>query len=175
VNLYVPSRLNWKQNGTRCALTQTTQYPYKPETTIALQMEKPETFTVYLRVPAWAGPATHLAVNGKSASVALKPGTFVPLHQTWKNGDRIEFSMDRQLRLSPVDAQHPNQVAVLQGPLALFAVDTVPTHVTRANLLAAEQRGADEWQVPTSAQSLKMRPYAAITGETYRLYLPVTP
>ena len=28
VNLYVPSRLTWKQNGTRFALVQTTQYPY---------------------------------------------------------------------------------------------------------------------------------------------------
>jgi uncharacterized protein len=173
VNLYVPSSLRWKQNGTPCALVQNTQYPYQAETTIAVQMEKPESFTIYLRVPAWAGPATHLAVNGKSASVTLKPGTFVPVRQTWKNGDRIEFSIDRPLRLSPVDPQHPNQVAVLQGPLALFAVGNIPSDLTRANLLAAAQQG-DAWQVPASGQSLKMLSYPAITGETYRLYLPVT-
>ena len=173
VNLYVPSRLTWTQNGTRCALVQTTQYPYDPETTMALQMEKPETFALYLRVPAWAGPATRLSVNGKSASVSLKPGTFVPVRQTWKNGDRIEFTIDRPLRLSPVDPQHPNQVAVLQGPLALFAVGNIPSDLTRTNLLAAAQHG-DGWQVPASGQSLKMLAYPAITGETYRLYLPVT-
>jgi uncharacterized protein len=173
VNLYVPSSLHWKQNGTRCTLVQNTQYPYQAETAIALQMEKPESFTIYLRVPVWAGPATHLAVNGKSTSVTLKPGTFVPVRQTWKNGDRIEFTIDRPLRLSPVDPQHPNQVAVLQGPLALFAVGNIPSDLTRTNLLAAAQRG-DEWQVPASAQGLKMLPYPAITGETYRLYLPVT-
>jgi DUF1680 family protein len=173
VNLYVPSRLNWKQNGTRCTLVQNTQYPYQPETTLTLQMEKPESFAIYLRVPAWAGPATRLAVNGKSTSVVLKPGTFVPVRQTWKNGDRIEFTIDRPLRLSPIDPQHANLVAVLQGPLALSAVGNVPPDLTRAHLLATRQRGANDWQVPTSAESLKMLPYPAISNETYRLYLPV--
>jgi hypothetical protein len=173
VNLYVPSQLRWKQNGTRCTLVQNTQYPYRPETTLTLQMEKPERFVIYLRVPAWAGPATHLAVNGKTAPVALKPGTFVPVQQNWKNGDRIEFTIDRPLRLSSVDAQHPNLVAVLHGPLALFAIGDVPSAVTRAQLLATTQRGAGEWQVP-AAQGLKMLAYPAITNQTYRLYLPVT-
>ncbi len=159
VNLYVPSRLSWSQNGTRCTLTQNTQYPYQAETTMSLQLEKPEAFAIYLRVPAWAGPATRLAVNGKSVAVELKPGTFVPVRQTWKNGDRIEFSIDRPLRLSPIDRQHPNLVAVMQGPLALFAVGDVPATQTRAELLA---------------NAHKMLPYPAIKNETYRLYVPVT-
>jgi uncharacterized protein len=174
VNLYVPSQLTWKQNGTRCSLVQNTQYPYQPETTLSLQMEKPESFAIYLRIPAWAGPGTHLAVNGKSTSVALKPGTFVPVRQNWRNGDRIELTIDRPVRLSSVDPQHPNLVAVLQGPLALFAVGDVPSDLTRTQLLATAQHGVDDWQVPASAQGLKMLPYPAITNQTYRLYLPVT-
>ena len=122
VNLYVPSRLRWTQHGTPCTLVQQTQYPYEAETTISLQMEKPVEFVVYLRVPAWAGPGTRLAVNGKASSVALRPGSFVAVRQTWKNGDRLEFSVDRPFRLAPVDPQHANDVALLQGPLALFAV-----------------------------------------------------
>jgi DUF1680 family protein len=174
VNLFVPSQLKWAQHGTRCTLLQRTEYPYRPETTIELQMEKPVDFTVYLRVPAWAGPATHVAVNGKASSESLKPGSFVPIRQTWKNGDRIEFTIDRPLRLSPVDPQHPNLVALLQGPLTLFAVGNVPTDLTRKNLLAAEQRSAGEWRVSPSAESLPMLPYPAIKEQTYRLYLPVT-
>jgi uncharacterized protein len=113
-------------------------------------------------------------VNGKNAPVALKPGSFVALRQQWKDGDRIEFSIDRPVRLSPVDPQHPNLVAVQQGPVVLFAVGDVPADLTRPQLLATAQRGANEWQVATSAGSLKMLPYPAITSETYRLYLPVT-
>jgi uncharacterized protein len=173
VNLYVPSQLRWKQNSTQCTLVQQTQYPYRPEVTMSLKMDKPETFAVYLRVPAWAGPATRLAVNGKNSSVILKPGTFVALRQNWKDGDRIEFTIDRPLRVAPVDPQHPNLLAVMQGPLVLFAVDEVPSDLTRAQLLATAQRGDTEWQLPTSAQTVKMLPYPAISKETYRLYLPV--
>jgi hypothetical protein len=64
-------------------------------------------------------------------------------------------------------------VAVLQGPLALFAMGDVPSDLTRAHLLATAQRGVDDWQVPGSARGLKMLPYPAITNQTYRLYLPV--
>jgi hypothetical protein len=77
------------------------------------------------------------------------------------------------LRFSPVDPQHPNQVALMQGPLTLFAVGDVPSNLTRANLLATRQSSLNEWQLPTASQTLKMLPYAAITKETYRLYLPV--
>ena len=174
VNLYVPSQLRWQQNNTAVALTQNTQYPYHPETTLSLKLDRPETFVIYLRVPAWAGPGTRVAVNGKTASVVLKPGSFAALRQQWNDGDRIEFSLDRPVRLSIIDPQHPNLVAVLQGPLTLFAVGDLPADLTRAQLLATAQPGANEWQVATSAGSLKMMPYPAITSETYRLYLPVT-
>jgi uncharacterized protein len=161
VNLYVPSRLRWSQNGTRCALEQTTQYPYQAESTMALQMEKPETFAIYLRVPAWAGPSTRLAVNGKSVEEPLQPGTFVAVRRTWKSGDRIEFTLDRPMRLAPIDKQHPNQVAVMHGPLTLFAVGNLPPNLKRSDLLA-------------NTHGMKMLSYPAIKDETYRLYLPVT-
>jgi hypothetical protein len=95
------------------------------------------------------------------------------VRQSWKNGDRIEFIVDRPVRLSSVDPQHPNLVAVLHGPLTLFALGDVPDDLTRTQLLATEQRGVDEWQMPTSTQGLKMVPYPVINKETYRLYLPV--
>jgi hypothetical protein len=69
--------------------------------------------------------------------------------------------------------RHANLVDVLHGPLALFALGDVPDDLTRTQLLATEQRGVDEWQMPTSTQGLKMVPYPAINKETYRLYLPV--
>ncbi len=163
VNLYVPSRLRWTQHGTPCTLVQQTQYPYQAETTISLQMEKPVEFVVYLRVPAWAGPGTRLAVNGKASSVALRPGSFVAVRQTWKNGDRLEFSVDRPFRLAPVDPQHANDVALLQGPLALFAVDKLPPHLTRKDLLAAKQQSESTSLIPSSGGSVSMKPYAAIS------------
>jgi hypothetical protein len=65
-------------------------------------------------------------------------------------------------------------VAVLQGPLALFAIGDVPSGLTRTQLLATAQHGVDDWRAPAPPQGLKMLPYPAITSQTYRLYLPVT-
>ena len=173
INLYVPSRLDWRQNGTRYTLTQHTQYPYHPETTLELRADKPETFAIYLRVPAWAGPATHLAVNGKTVSAELRPGTFVPIRRTWNSGDRIEFSIDRPLRTSAIDPQHSQLVAVSHGPLTLFAVDEVPSSLAHRDLLATKELSAGDWRLATSSGAIRMLSYPQIKDEKYRLYLPI--
>ncbi len=171
VNLYVPSKLSWQQGGARCSLTQNTQYPYVPETSLALELDHPETFAIYLRVPAWAGPGTRVAINGKAAPEVLKPGSFAQIKRTWKSGDRVEMSFDMPMALVAVDPQHPRDVAMLQGPVALFAVSELPAAITRKDLLAAKQTapGSSEWQTGT----LRLKSYPAIESEHYRLYLPV--
>ena len=58
VNLYVPSRITWTRGGERISLTQQTNYPHQPTAQIAISAEKPGTFPVFLRIPAWAGPKT---------------------------------------------------------------------------------------------------------------------
>jgi uncharacterized protein len=174
VNLYVPSRLTWKQHGTQCSLTQQTQYPYHPETSMELKMEKAETFTLHLRIPAWAGPATHLAINGKTASEGLTPGTFVPVHRTWKSGDHIELSIDRPYRIAAIDPQHPNDVALSQGPLTLFAIGDAPQSLTREQLLGVKGSAGGEWRLSSNGAETRMLSYPQIKDEKYRLYLPVS-
>jgi DUF1680 family protein len=122
VNLYVPSRATWHVAGARVELTQTTQYPYSREATMALAMDKPAKFAVALRVPAWAGPATRVSVNGKRVDgVELRPGTYASVQREWRNGDRIEMEFDMPMTLAPVDAEHKDRVALTRGPLTLFA------------------------------------------------------
>src|SRR3984893_341615 len=53
VNLFLPSRASWTKNGTRCTLSQKTNYPASNTTQLQLQMPRPENFTIYIRVPAW--------------------------------------------------------------------------------------------------------------------------
>src|SRR6185437_894591 len=51
VNLFLPSKVKWSQGGTACMLTQTTEYPRKNTTSIEVSLPKPETFTMYARIP----------------------------------------------------------------------------------------------------------------------------
>ncbi len=172
VNLFVPSRLRWRQNGTRFALEQRTEYPFASGVEIRIEAERPETFVIALRVPAWAGKQTSVSVNGRSVAATLQPGAFLPLRREWKDGDRIEYTIDRPLRLEAVDAQHPDTVALLSGPLTLFAINAEESRFTRAQLLAAEQFGSSsaQWRVESETAPVTFLPFPAIEDQQYRLY-----
>jgi hypothetical protein len=171
VNLYVPSRIIWQQGSARAALTQHTQYPATTDTSLNLRLSHPERFTIALRVPAWAGSKSKVTVNGSAVNTTLTPGTWASIDRTWKDGDRVELSLDMPLRLSPIDTGHPNLVALLYGPAALFAIEPIPQTMTQKQLLAAQRIGnSAEWEVATNAGKVRMLPYPAITNETYRLY-----
>ena len=173
VNLFLPSRVSWSQNNTQCTLTQTTEYPRENVTTLKVALNRPENFAVYVRIPGWAGGKTVLSVNGKKAEAPpLEPGKFVALRRGWKDGDQIDLELDMPLRMEAVDDQNRDNVALMRGPLALFAVGVVPRHVTRAQLLAATHvaRSSDDWKVETEDGTMTMRPFASIMSERYRLY-----
>ncbi len=173
VNLFLPSRVSWSQTNTRCTLTQTTEYPRANVTQLAFTLATPETFTLYVRVPAWAGAKTTVAINGRRADASIEPGKFLALQRTWKNEDRVEFEFEMPLRLEPIDAQNPNTVALVRGPIALFAVGEIPERTTRKQLLAAAPmaQSSDDWATQTDKGSLILRPFAFIMSEDYRLYL----
>jgi DUF1680 family protein len=128
-----------------------------------------------LRIPAWAGPKTMVAVNGKRTLASPTPGQFARIDRTWKNGDRIEIEFEMPTVLEPVDAKHPDLMATVHGPLALFGVGAIPAKISRQELLAASQisKGSTGWQAKSAGGTLTLRPFAAIQDEHYRLYLKV--
>src|SRR5262249_2259282 len=115
VNLFLPSRVSWSQNGTPCTLTQKTEYPTANTTQMQLAMARPAAFTVYVRIPAWAGSKSSVVVNGARAGNELVPGKFAALQRTWKDGDRIELELEMPLRLEAVAEESPNRVALMRG------------------------------------------------------------
>ncbi|HYS46549.1 MAG TPA: beta-L-arabinofuranosidase domain-containing protein [Rhizomicrobium sp.] len=176
VNLYLPSRFQWKRAGNEVRLTQTTQYPLASEIAIAVDTHTPEEFSIGLRIPAWAGPATRVTVNGQPVAAPITAGSFLHIQRRWQEGDRIALTMDMPLRVEAVDAQHPDRLAVVQGPLALFAVGDRFQAFQRRELTAVRQTspGAPEWRVATSDGIQIFKPYFAIgAAENTRLYQPV--
>ena len=170
VNLYLPSRVSWRQHGRPITLQQSTAYPLTSGIELSVSTETPEVFSVRLRVPAWAGSNSSVAVNGKRAQVA--PGGFHEIRRSWRDGDRIELTLERPLRLEAVDDKHPNLVAVMQGPLALFAVGERFLPFRHSDLLSVRQTaaGSSEWRLVTADGMQSFRPYFAVgTGPT-RLY-----
>ncbi|MGH9715852.1 MAG: beta-L-arabinofuranosidase domain-containing protein [Candidatus Acidiferrales bacterium] len=172
VNLFLPSRVTWLQGGTRCTLTQKTEYPKASTTEMTLGMERPETFALNVRIPAWASPKTMVSVNGKSMERQIAPAKFLAIQRTWKDGDRVEIEFDLTLRLEAIAPENPDTVALMRGPLALFAIGKDPAEATRRQLLAAtlSTRSSDDWIVSSDHGPITLRSFIVIKDEPYRLY-----
>jgi uncharacterized protein len=102
------------------------------------------------------------------------PGTFASVQRKWKNGDRVHLELPMRMRLESLDPAHPDIVALLRGPLVLFAITQSPQNVTRQQLLNAKNLRSDEWQVDTATGSMTMLPFTTIKDEQYSTYLKIT-
>src|SRR5271155_263461 len=162
VNLFLPSRVSWMQNNTKCTLTQNTRYPSANTSRIDFALARPERFAVYVRIPAWIGPGTRVLVNGTKVENEVTPGKFLALQRTWKDGDRLELEFEMPLRLEAIDDQNPNNVALMRGPIALFAVGEIPSRITRKQMLSVARvaDSSDDWSVKTDTGTLTLRPFA---------------
>jgi DUF1680 family protein len=171
VNLYIPSTLRWTQGAAQITLTQKSEYPYGSHVQFEVTASKPTEFALHLRIPAWA-EGMSVTVNGKR--VPAQPGSFARLQRVWKTGDHIDLDLPLKSRLEAIDPQHPETVALLVGPVVLFAITDAEPKVTRAQLLAAKKTAAQSWQVETADGPLKMSPFTAIEEEEYSTYLRVS-
>ncbi len=170
VNLYIPARVDWRQGNARCGLTIETDYPYASAITMRVRASTPQTFTMNLRIPAWAHGA-RASVNGKRVDQPIEPGTFAAIRREWRNDDRIELELPLPLRLQPVDAEHANTVALLAGPLVLMRVldgDTAAS-MSRDALLSARRSGNREWRTASDRQ-IVLRAFPYIADESYSVY-----
>jgi DUF1680 family protein len=173
VNLFLPSRVTWTEGNTQVTMTQKTEYP--KANTMQLEfamMGNLEAFALNVRIPAWAGAKTIVSVNGKRVDGEIAPGKFLAVQRTWKHGDRVEIEIETPLRLEAIEPESPNIVALMRGPLAMFAIGENPAQPTREQLMAASASGqsSDDWVVNTSSGPVTLRSFAAIKDEPYRLY-----
>ena len=174
VNLFTPSSVQWTDGGGKYGLHQETKYPFDNKVLIQVSASAPKEFTVYVRIPEWATPNPVVMVNGKRMSTGVQPGTFAAVRNTWKDGDRVELELPMPLRLEQVDANHPNIVALMQGPLVLMAItESQPTFDRNALLQAKPVNNAGgDWTANSADGSrITMRPFMTIDKESYSTYV----
>jgi uncharacterized protein len=76
------------------------------------------------------------------------------------------------LRIEPVDAQHPQYVAMMQGPLALFATGDRFQPYRREQLLSLHRAASAEtgWLLAADGTEQIFKPWFALGTEPSRLY-----
>ena len=175
VNLYLPSRVRWTNaDGAQVTLTQRGDYPEGGKVTAEIRTSRSTNFALRLRMPGWLPEGgAMLRINGERAAVSIQKG-FATVRQQWKDGDRVDMEFAMPMRLSAVDALHPNTVALVRGPLVLLAQTNNLVTATRQQLLAATRlAGEAGWQASTAAGPVVLRPFATIGDEPYSTYVNV--
>jgi len=174
INLFTPSRVRWSEGGIRNGLKQETKYPFDNKIQIQVSASQASEYTMYVRIPAWATPDPVVSVNGNRISDPVQPGTFAAIRRTWKDGDRVELELPMPLRLETVDANHPHLVALMQGPLTLFAVADSQPAFSKDGLLQARptKNEKGDWQATSAdGSTITMRPFMNIDKENYSTYV----
>lgn len=116
VNLFVPSTLNWSER--KIKVEQSTNFPKEDHTSLTIRGNGK--FDLHVRVPGWATKGFIVKINGVIQKIDSKPGSYLKLSRTWKEGDRIELKMPFQFHLDPVMDQ-PNIASLFYGPVLLAA------------------------------------------------------
>jgi hypothetical protein len=124
VNLYVPSDVTWHRGENEIKVEQDTQYPDTDMTMLTVSPARAEEFAMNFRVPRWCSPGLTVTVNGQAAKIDAKPGSWAAIRRKWDAGDRVIVRIPMQLSYAPIDARHPNRVAVTYGPLVLVRCDS---------------------------------------------------
>ncbi len=176
VNLYLPSTLRYTENGATFSLTQEGGYPFEDQVSFTVASNRPTDVTLHFRIPAWAEGAS-IAVNGQRQKGHAVPGLFAAIRREWKAGDRVELELPLKMRLEPIDAAHPETVALMRGPLVLMAVkadQAAPLpQVAREQLLSAKRVSGRQWQVNSADGPVTMMPFAWLGSQPYSAYLKV--
>lgn len=119
VNLFIPSRLNWKEKGV--TLTQETQFPDSETSRITINTEKGKSkkFNLKLRHPDWTDGMT-VTVNGKEVKFDAQPHKYVSIDRKWKDGDVVELTMPMSVRVEEMP-NVPEYLSIMRGPIVLGA------------------------------------------------------
>lgn len=115
VNLFMPSRLDWKEKGV--TLTQATEFPYKDSSVLTVDVKKPSRFTLMLRHPGWCEDM-EVTVNGKPVTTVSTPQSYLAVDRKWKKGDKVEIKLPMKVTVEEVP-NVPDYISIVYGPVVL--------------------------------------------------------
>ncbi|WP_207512530.1 glycoside hydrolase family 127 protein [Longitalea luteola] len=184
VNLFIASRLNWKDKGV--VIEQQTRLPVDNRVQFTINATKPVSFPLRIRNPYWSKQRVVVAVNGKVQSETAAPDTsgYFTLTRTWKTGDVVEFRPELSLYTQSMP-DNPNRIAVLYGPLVLAGVfgNKEPDPVTGIPVLVSKETDPAKWfkqdddrplvfhSVNTGQpQEVTLMPFNQVQKEFYSVY-----
>lgn len=119
VNLFIPSRLEWKDKKT--VIIQKNNFPNEAKTTLIINPSKRINFTLQVRYPDWVNEGgIKIYINGKKQVVLKNKTGYIPLEREWREGDKVEIELPMHIRVQQLPDKS-NYYSFLYGPIVLAA------------------------------------------------------
>ena len=118
LNWYGPSEMTAPlDDGVTVTLRQTTEYPRDGRVELRVSPSAPAAFRLKLRIPRWAA-RTQVTVAGKPIA-EVKPGTYLALDRTWRDGDAVVIDLDLAVHLWSGHHARSGLYSIYRGPILL--------------------------------------------------------
>ena len=146
VNLFIPSRLNWKEKG--ITLEQQTQLPAHDEVRLTLvEAQAVRRFALRIRKPYWAGSGLTVTVNGVAVKhLVTGSDGYLVIERVWKKGDQIIVRLPESFHTEAIP-DNASRVALFYGPVLLAGElgNKEPDPVSGVPVLVAASADPNQW------------------------------
>ncbi len=123
VNLFEASQIHAVLGGQSVTLEQQTDFPQSGNLTLIIHASQPARFGLRVRAPAWAAPVKLQIGSVGNPGDSLKDGWLIVPARQWREGDRVQISLNLIARRIEGDHTNIGKSALVWGPLVL-AYDT---------------------------------------------------
>ncbi len=118
LNWYGPSTLAAHlPSGQKVKLIQETDFPVGGKIRLTVSPEKPERFTLRLRIPGWSG-VTSVRIN-EEEQPGIQLGSYLPIDREWLPGTRVDIVLDMSTKLWVGEKEAAGKVSLYHGPILL--------------------------------------------------------
>lgn len=166
VNLFIPSRLEWKEKNVE--IIQKNNFPDEAKTSLTINPHSKTEFTLQIRYPDWVTEGKlSVYVNEEKYKIGKNTDGYIAIDRVWKKGDRVDVEMPMHMCVEQLP-DHSPYYTFLYGPIVLAAKTGTED---LAGLYADDSRGghvAKGHQIP-----LKNMPI--LVSDTSRISESVTP
>ena len=146
VNLFIPSRLHWREKGV--VVQQTTKLPADDEVRLTLlEARAGSRFALRIRKPYWAGQGVTVTVNGVAVKhIVTGSDGYMVIERVWKKGDRIIVRLPESFHTEAIP-DNASRVALFYGPVLLAGElgSTEPDPVKGIPVLVAASADPNQW------------------------------
>lgn len=121
VNMFIPSTLDWEENGVE--IIQETKFPYEENTQLTFKLKKASKFPVKIRYPEWIDTEKGIKakVNGENYELGTASDGYFTIERKWNDGDVISLELPMSVSIEYLPDNSP-WASVKMGPVIMAAV-----------------------------------------------------